>query len=150
VLVLFKDKVTWLAHKHQSYSVERDRRARGANFLGDVNRLGIGILMFTSYEEIFTNYIMFIFWSLQCRQQKRWRIAVGLCLLILLDEFCVKTERLYSVPFREVSHWNFERSPVTFVDNPKNDVGKCFFIIQPYYTSYLTLQVRNSLFCMKS
>ena len=56
-------------------------------------------------------------------QHKRWRIAVGLCLLIFLDEFYVKTERLSSVSGRQVPHWNFDQSPVTFVENPENDVG---------------------------
>jgi hypothetical protein len=45
-------------------------------------------------------------------------------LIILLDEFCVKTERISSVSGRQVAHWDFEQSPVTFVDNPENDVGK--------------------------
>lgn len=47
-----------------------------------------------------------------------------LCLLVLLQEFCVNAERISDVPGRQVAHWDFEQSPVTFVENPENDVGK--------------------------
>lgn len=58
------------------------------------------------------------------RQRRRGRIAVCLCLLVLLEEFGVNPERISAVPGRQVAHWDFEQSPVTFVNNPQNDVGK--------------------------
>ena len=63
------------------------------------------------------------------RLNKRWRVTLFLCLLILLDEFCVKTDQISSDASREVAHWNFEQSPVNFVDNPENDVGKYILIL---------------------
>ena len=66
----------------------------------------------------FLSYLGFL------RQRKRERIAVCLCLLVLLQEFCVNAERISDVPGRQVARWDFEQSPVTFVENPENDVGK--------------------------
>ena len=58
------------------------------------------------------------------RQHRRGRIAVFLCLLVLLEEFGVNPERISAVPGQQVAHWDFEHSPVTFVNNPENEVGK--------------------------
>ncbi|XP_028401255.1 uncharacterized protein LOC114524364 [Dendronephthya gigantea] len=65
------------------------------------------------------------------RQQNRWRIAVGFCLLILLDEFCVKTERLSVGSDNQDGHLNLGKSPVIFVDNQEN-------VVDDFYQSNTT------------
>ena len=54
------------------------------------------------------------------RQSKQ---ALFLCVLVLLDEFCVKAESDLQSS-RQISHVPNIQSPVTFVDQIENDVGK--------------------------
>ena len=67
--------------------------------------------------------ILFYIVPIVFRFSRQSKQALFLCVLVLLDEFCVKAESDLQSS-RQISHVPNIQSPVTFVDQIENDVGK--------------------------